>query len=221
MLRALRSWCGYPKTTNALDVQLSVLSALQRWPLGMGIGISCLKTSAADLLVQHAVEHVQEVDWQRNAVFASFGALYLGGFQYFLYVRLYQHWFPRCAQFAAMPLRQKMLDRSGQAQVAMQVGFDQFVHIPLLYFPCFYVLKDAIEAREVRLERTCNAVSRYLHVALSDNLAQWGFFLPAAIVNFGFSPVWLRVPVVAGVSFLWTMVLSYRRGRKDARAECT
>eukprot|EP00747_Dinoflagellata_sp_TGD_P184711 gnl/TRDRNA2_/TRDRNA2_40601_c0_seq1.p1 gnl/TRDRNA2_/TRDRNA2_40601_c0~~gnl/TRDRNA2_/TRDRNA2_40601_c0_seq1.p1 ORF type:complete len:198 (-),score=24.85 gnl/TRDRNA2_/TRDRNA2_40601_c0_seq1:87-680(-) len=191
-----------------------LLRTLQRWPFPAGVGISCVKTSAADLLVQCTVEDSESIDWRRNAVFATFGAVYLGGFQYFLYNRLFVRWFPSCGAFAVLPLRQKLADRSGQAMVASQVALDQFVHIPCIYFPCFYVLKTAIEAGEVSIERSRAAINSYLQVAWSDNLAQWGFFLPAAACNFGFSPLWLRVPVVAGVSFLWTLVLSYRRGRR-------
>ena len=70
------------------------------------------------------------------------------------------------------------------------------MHIPILYFPSFYVLKDAIENREIGFDRARNAVNKYLQVALSDNVGQWFFFLPVACINFGFSPLWLRVPVV-------------------------
>ena len=62
------------------------------------------------------------------------------------------------------------------------------------------------------LNGTRDALNDYRKVAISDNMAKWCFFAPAATLNFGFSPLWLRVPVVAAVSFLWTMVLSYRRG---------
>ena len=43
-------------------------------------------------------------------------------------------------------------------------------------------------------------------------VAQWMLFVPAAFFNFGFSPLWLRVPFNASVSFVWTMILSSRRG---------
>jgi len=36
--------------------------------------------------------------------------------------------------------------------------------------------------------------------------------VPVQLVNFAFSPLWLRVPLTACVSFLWTCQLSIMRG---------
>jgi hypothetical protein len=57
-------------------------------PFAFGVGISTVKTSASDLLVQTVVEQrtLDEIDWKRNAAFATFGCFYLGGVQYALYV---------------------------------------------------------------------------------------------------------------------------------------
>ena len=51
--------------------------------------IATLKTSAADLMSQMAIERkpLSEVDWQRNFVFCVFGFAYLGGFQYWYQAR--------------------------------------------------------------------------------------------------------------------------------------
>ena len=164
------------------------------------------------MIVQTTIEKRDRVDWRRNAVFAAFGAVYLGGVQYFLYCALFPRLFPSTAIFAAKPLRQKLGDMSGQRQVFAQVALDQLVHIPFLYYPTFYVLKASIMAGAMSADIARDALGEYSRVAWSDNLAQWSFFAPAATLNFGFSPLWLRVPVVAAMSFLWTMVLSYRRG---------
>ena len=187
-------------------------SILSRRPATCGVAISCIKTSAADLIIQTTVEQKTEIDWNRNAVFASFGACYLGGVQYVLYCRLFPRLFPKSLDFASLTLKQKMLERSGQMQVFAQTCVDQFLHIPFVYFPCFYLLKASIEAKSLSIDVARDALHCYLEVAPNDNMAQWAFFVPAATLNFGFSPMHLRVPVVAGVSFLWTMLLSYRRG---------
>ena len=192
---------------------------LQRFPLATGVGISCVKTSAADLIVQTTVERREHVDWRRNAVFAAFGAGYLGGVQYLLYCRLFPLLFPSASRFAALPLRQKLTDTMGQRELVAQVCCDQLLHIPFLYYPTFYVLKASIVSGQMTLSGTRDALNDYRKVAISDNMAQWCFFAPAATLNFGFSPLWLRVPVVAAVSFLWTMVLSYRRGSVPAKQE--
>ena len=190
----------------------SAAFVLRRYPARSGIFLSCAKTSAADLVVQTTVEQRGAVDWRRNAAFAAFGAGYLGGVQYLLYCRAFPRLFPSAADFAAKPLSLKLVDFRGQAQVLKQVAVDQLVHIPFVYYPAFYLLKACVMAGKCDVELAADALRRYSAVAISDNLAQWSFFLPAAVLNFGFSPLWMRVPIVAGVSFIWTMVLSYRRG---------
>jgi hypothetical protein len=192
---------------------------VKRRPLACGVAISTVKTSVADLVVQMTIERRERIDWRRNAVFASFGALWLGGVQYYLYCHLMPSMFPSAVRFNAQCLRRKLKDTVGQRQVLMQTAVDQLVHIPLFYFPTFYVLKASILAGTVSLDVARDAVRQYTRVAWSDNLAQWTIFLPASLFNFGFSPLHLRVPVVAAVSFLWTMVLSFRRGGIESHNE--
>lgn len=45
-----------------------------------------------------------------------------------------------------------------------------------------------------------------------DLLALWKIWVPAMIINFSFMPMHARIPFAAGVSLLWTMVLSAMRG---------
>ena len=69
------------------------------YPFGFGIILSGVKTSASDLLVQTVVEQKAwpDIDWKRNAAFATFGFIYLGGVQYTLYVPIFGRLFPRAA----------------------------------------------------------------------------------------------------------------------------
>jgi hypothetical protein len=92
-----------------------------RYPLGFGAGISCLKTSGSDLLVQKVVEQRDEIDWKRNAAFGTFGLLYLGVVQYTLYVNIFQQIFPRAASFASKPFTQKLKDIKGLGAMFGQV----------------------------------------------------------------------------------------------------
>ena len=117
-------------------------------PLAFGVGVSTIKTSASDLLVQVVVEQKEEIDWKRNAAFATFGCVYLGGVQYALYVPVFGRIFPNAAKFAAKPIREKIKDGRGIAALCGQVFLDQFVHHPLLYFP-----------GEVELCLNCNTYS--------------------------------------------------------------
>jgi hypothetical protein len=43
-------------------------------------------------------------------------------------------------------------------------------------------------------------------------VALWKVWVPATIFNFTFSPMYLRIPVVAMTSLIWTCILSAMRG---------
>ena len=44
-------------------------------------------------------------------------------------------------------------------------------------------------------------------------------WVPATLFNFSFSPMWMRIPVVASTSLLWTCILSSMRGAADVPVE--
>lgn len=83
--------------------------------------MSTIKTSASDLLVQTVVEQKEDIDWKRNAAFATFGCFYLGGVQYAIYVPIFGRMFPNAASFAAKTLKQKLKDTKGQFTLGAQV----------------------------------------------------------------------------------------------------
>lgn len=64
----------------------------RRRPVLTGVVTTVVKTSAADLFAQKVVEGREQVDWSRHSVFCAFGFFYLGGFQYFLYNKLFVMW---------------------------------------------------------------------------------------------------------------------------------
>ncbi|KAH8073697.1 hypothetical protein JL720_10765 [Aureococcus anophagefferens] len=131
----------------------AVLRFAKASPMAFGVGFSCLKTSASDLIVQTFVERRETIDWKRNAAFASFGFGYLGIVQYSLYVPVFGRLFPKTEAFAAKSLREKMADLPGTLGVAAQVFLDH--------------------------------------------------------------PMWMRIPVVASTSLVWTMILSAMRGTEE------
>ena len=45
-----------------------------------------------------------------------------------------------------------------------------------------------------------------------DLKALWKVWVPATAVNFAFMPMWARIPFTAGVSLVWTCILSAMRG---------
>jgi hypothetical protein len=112
----------YPSNTMASVVRSAWTQIPAKYPFAFGVGLSCVKTSFSDLLVQKVVERREEIDWRRNMAFAAFGFFYLGGVQYTLYVPVFSRLFPHAAKFAAKPLREKLRDVKGMTQLVGQVS---------------------------------------------------------------------------------------------------
>jgi hypothetical protein len=119
--------------------------------------------------------------------------------------------FPGAAAFAAKPFAQKVADGVGMRAVAAQVLIDQCVHHPFMYFPAFYITREVIE-RGASAASVAAALSKYRANAAEDMVALWKVWVPVTCANFAFSPMWLRIPVVATTSLAWTAILSAMRG---------
>lgn len=204
----------------ASSTAISAFSRLKqvpiKYPLAFGVAFSGCKTSFSDLLVQKVVERRDHVDWRRNAAFAAFGFIYLGGVQYTLYVPIFGRLFPGAAAFAAKPVAQKLKDVKGMAQLAAQVFIDQCIHHPLMYFPAFYCTKEFVIQKEPDLKR---CLADYRRNMSEDLHALWKIWVPATAINFAFMPMHARIPFVACVSLLWTCILSTMRGGDLGHAE--
>ena len=184
-----------------------------KYPFMFGVVLSGTKTSVADLLVQKVVEKKEKIDWKRNAAFATFGFVYLGGVQYFIYVPLFGRLFPNAAKFAAKSLKEKIKDVKGIRSLGMQVFLDQCVHHPLSYFPVFYLTKELIMSASTGDEPDFSrSFDNYRKNIKEDMIALWKIWVPATIVNFAFMPMYMRIPYTAGVSLAWSCVLSSMRG---------
>jgi len=190
---------------------LRILTFPARKPLAFGVGFSCIKTSFADLLVQRYVEKRETIDWRRNSAFGLFGLFYLGGVQYFLYVNVFGRLFPKAEAFATKPISQKLRDTAGQITMIKQVVLDQAVHHPILYFPCFYLMKEVVMGGKPE-----DAYKKYRVNMVEDIIALWKIWVPATAINFTFMPMWGRIPFVATTSLFWTCLLSYMRGNDPA-----
>jgi len=183
----------------------------QRHPVIFGCTISAAKTGASDYVAQKYVEGRETLDRRRNSVFVSWGLLYLGGVQYFIYVKLFtKHLFPTASAFVAKPFRDKLADRAGQAVVLKQVFLDQFIHHPFFLFPAFYQVKEFIEGGT-----PSEAFTKFRKNWLEDLKVCWSVWVPTFLFNFSFCPTWMRVPFVAAVSFGFTIILSTMRGERE------
>jgi len=187
----------------------AIASVGRKHPCLFGCAVTTLKTASADIFTQKVIQKKPTVDLKRVGLFATFGLLYMGAFQYGLYNFAYTRMFPAAANFASYPLRQKLTDGRGAAAVCGKVAFDQFVHWPFLAFPCFYTTKHAIEHGEVHPR---SAIKAYRGNMWLDNQTLWKVWIPAELIMFGCLPLHWQVPFAASISFVYTVLLSASRG---------
>ena len=151
----------------------------------------------------------------------AFGCVYLGVFQWWLYVTKFKQWFPNMAVFCNQSFKQKLANTAGMFDLGKQVAFDNFIHYTFIYFPVFYVFKEAIQGPgglngltdRAPTEIVSTAFSKYFGNFWDDNMAIWSLWIPMDAIIYAV-PIWMRLPLNHGVSFLWTVILSFMRGDK-------
>jgi len=188
------AWLGKPAWLSLEAVTKKIAER----PWAFATFITGAKTFAADYLTQRFLEKKKpsEIDWRRNAVFTLFGLGYLGGFQYVLWSRWFPLWFP---------------GRSAKSAVAC-MAFDQTVNTGLWYYPCFYVLQDAVMKAKVEVATFERGFQVYKQNIAQDMVNTWKLWVPAQLINFSIVPIFLRAPYGASVSFVWCIILSFLRG---------
>ena len=186
---------------------------LQKYPFLFQLGIATIKTSTADLMVQKYIEK-KDIDYHRNKVFTIFGFTYLGCAQYVFYVKWMNKLFPSVQNFAKQSLRLKLRNPLFLAGLVGQVCFDAFFLTPFLYFPSFYTLKEYLDSESNKNTTNLikNGLTKYKKNFWEDNKNYCMLWLP---INLGIYvlPIYLRLPAVHTVSFCWTGILSYTRGK--------
>lgn len=191
-----------------------LLAFAQSNPFAFQVGVSTVKTSIADLITQTTIEQksFSEIDWRRNGVFVVFGATYLGGFQWWIQVTKFRKWFPGMDRFANASFSDKLKDIPGMISAAKQVCFDVFVHLPFMYFPCFYATKEFVQGKSWNpVDWVKDGCTKYYHNFRKDCTAMLMLWGPADVILFSL-PIWLRMPCRHMVSLGWTSYLSFLRG---------
>lgn len=178
------------------------------------LGVATAKTMAADLLTQTVAEGktLAEVDLQRNFIFVLFGFGYLGCFQYWLMVTKYRQWFPTMDRFAKLSVSAKLKDTAGILDAMKMVLFDIVVHLPVIYFPCYYTIKELVVGKTWNpLDWLQDGITKY-SINMKDDLTAmiklWG---PSDCIQFVL-PIHIRMPFRHMVSFFWTAYISFTRG---------
>ena len=184
----------------------------QKFPFAFNLGVATTKTSAADVLTQTVVERKSfgDIDWKRNASFAVFGFAYLGGFQYWLQVNMFSRWFAGAREFTELSFRAKLKDTAGLVTTGKQIAFDILLHMPFMYFPTFYCVKEAVQGPEGS-NVVLDGLGHWKTNFVTDQKACVSVWLPADLVIFS-APMWLRLPSRHVVSFGWTAYVSFLRG---------
>ena len=192
-------------------------SFAERHPFMFQLGVATAKTSAADFMVQVVVEKKQwdELDYKRNGIFVVFGFAYLGGFQYWLMVNKFSKWFPTRARFATLSLSEKLKDTAGMIDALKMVAFDVFIHLPLIYFPCYYTCKEIVTGTSWNpIDWVKDGVTKYWNNKEEDCLAMIKLWGPSDCIQFSM-PIHISMPFRHMVSFFWTAYVSFTRGGSD------
>ena len=171
-------------------------AAAARRPLLASLIATGAKASAADAIVQLALERRGALDRRRNAAFAAFGFAYQGGFQYFLVNVVVERLAPGKAALA----------------VLKKVLLMNFVCDPLLFFPAFYTMREAMATQALDGSTVTAALAKYRANCWADWRTTWSIWLAGHAVTWGIMPRHLRMPWVAGLSFAYVAVLSATRG---------
>ena len=203
---------------SAASKSSGIGSFVKDHPFKFQLGVATVKTSAADLVAQVVAERksFDEIDWQRNALFVVFGFTYLGCFQYWLMVTKYRHWFPTMDRFAKLPFAEKLKDTAGILDAMKMVLFDVTIHLPILYFPTYYAVKEAVGGQSWNpADWVKDGVTKYTKNANEDLTAMIQLWGPSDCIQFVL-PVHIRLPFRHVVSFFWTAYVSFTRGAMKA-----
>ena len=191
----------------------------KKYPFAFGIIITCGKTCGVDLMVQKFIEKREEIDVKRLCTFGAFGVLYQGVWQYYLFNRIMPVITPGAFKFAEKTIAQKLRDIQGMKNVMIQNLVENGINNTLLFFPCFYTVKEMIQNGASLAQSLSGGIARYRLNFWSDITACWSLWIPAQTINFAFSPAWARVPFVACVSALWTGYVSLTRGAEPVKCD--
>lgn len=199
----------------------SITSFPKEHPFAFQLLVSTGKTCAADIMVQVVAERKKfdEIDWKRNGVFVLFGFAYLGGFQYWLMINKYRQWFPTMDRFGKLSFAEKLKDTAGILDAAKMVVFDVVVHLPMMYFPTYYTVKEAVNNESYNpIDWAKDGVTKYAGNMKEDLTAMIKLWGPSDCIQFVL-PTHIRMPFRHMVSFFWTAYVSFTRGAVEEEVE--
>lgn len=174
-----------------------ITSILKKHPLMVSLVSNTCKALAADFITQKVLEKRHDIDRRRSIIFATFGLVYLGGWQHFLFTKL----FSRVESVMCACNIPKIYQSCALTYI------DLGLHTPFMYYPAFYTIKCIAENKTF-----IDLQDMYKNNIQKDLVSLWKLWIPVQIINFRFLPLFLRMPFITSVSFLWTMILSSMHG---------
>ena len=147
--------------------------------------VSNINNDASD-----SIEDEGTVDVRRNVAFITYGALYQGLTQEFIYNHVYPIWFGTGTDFVT---------------VFDKVAFSLLVQTTLLTLPSLYIIKSLIEQTSIT-----TAFDKYRNDIRNQQLLQKFYLLwgPVLTLTFSVIPEQYRVTFIAAISFFWLIILS-------------
>mmetsp|Transcript_24987 Transcript_24987/g.51896 ORF Transcript_24987/g.51896 Transcript_24987/m.51896 type:complete len:295 (+) Transcript_24987:68-952(+) len=233
----VRSWIRESTTEvvpHRVLLQSDLLSQLNTVfaanPFAAQNALSSMKCLVCDVMVQTQVEgrRLEDIDKRRAAVFMTFGSLYTGGVQYLVYTKVFPRLFTErvIAKFTNQPIKAKLRNKEGIKALLKQNMTDMIFNQPLLYFPAFYIVKEALTAADevgtgapghygslpslssLPVSRVVsNALDKYRPNMVSDVATMSMFWFPANFICYSI-PIHFRLPAIHAFSLAWTSGLS-------------
>jgi len=146
--------------------------------------------AGGDLICQHAIEGTSETDEWRTVTMTTFCSYYQGVVCYVVY-RSYDSLLPAV-----------LLKTQRRAALAKSC-VDNFVHVPFLYMPSFYLTVGMMQG-DTLSKTLATMQSEWLHsVALCA-----AFWVPLQALNFGLVPSHGQVLFVNVGCLIWNIILS-------------
>lgn len=125
----------------------------------------------------------------------------------------YRQWFPTMERFGPLPLAQKLKDTAGMIDAGKMVLFDIFFHMPCLYFPTYYTVKEFVGGSSYNpIDWAKDGITKYSKNFKEDFTAMAKLWGPSDCIQFAL-PTHIRMPFRHMVSFFWTAYVSFTRGK--------
>jgi len=184
---------GFKFTNDSLGEKRRRLFAfyerkLEEMPIRSNCFTASLLGLVGDIICQKVVEGRTEINWTRCGSFVFFCCYYQGMVDYYIY-----KWYAdTLAKYTLSSL---------QSGVIMSL-VDNFIHVPLLYTPAFYVTVGLLQGDSLEL------VQEKIQTELWPTVyACWFVWIPLQAVNFGLVPPQYRVGFVNVGCVLWNVIL--------------